>query len=307
MGEHYIGIDIGGTTAKRVRLEAPGTVRDRARVETHGRAAGELIDALVAAARPWLDDRRAPARALGVAVPGLVDRAAGSVLPGCNLQQLDGFPIVAALRDATGLPVELDNDANAAGLAEALLGAARGADSVVCLTVGWGVGGAIVVGGRLWRGHSGMAGELGRLRLGEDGSRTLEADIGAAAVVAAYRERGGRVAGDTDARQVAARADEGDEAAREALARCGRRLGVGLAILVNLLNPERIVVGGGIVGAGEWFLGPARRECGRRARGAAWDRCELVVSKLGAEAGAIGAALLCCEEPRGHNWPRDHP
>jgi len=111
-------------------------------------------------------------------------------------------------------------------------------------------------------------------------------------VVAGYRERGGVLPDDASADVVSRRADAGDQAARDALAACGARLGVGLGLVVNLLNPERIVVGGGVAGAGEWFLGPAREEASRRAWAPIASQCDIVAAQLGPMAGAIGAALL---------------
>lgn len=296
MSGRWIGVDIGGTAAKLVCLATDGAVVSRATIDSRCARAAELVEAIAAATRAWRVQGEEPASALGVAIPGLVDRAGGRVLPGCNLEYLDGVDIVAELQRATGLPVVLDNDANAAGLAEARFGAAQDCDSAVCLTVGFGVGGAVLLDGRLWRGHSGMAGELGRLRLRADSESSLEQEVAAAAIVAAYRRHGGALDGDHDVAEVAARADAGDPAAQRALTSCGERLGVGLAIIVNLLNPERIVVGGGIARSTAWYLEPARREGRRRARSAAWDRCEVVTAQLGAAAGAIGAALLCGED-----------
>lgn len=300
MGESWIGVDIGATRTKLVHMEPTGEVLDRLEIDSRYDSPDELLAAVQSAIQPWLQPARGVgATALGVAVPGLVDRAAGRVLCAPNLMELDDFAIVGALQQATGLRVELDNDAHAAGLAEARLGAAAGCDSAVCLTVGTGVGGAIIKDGRLWRGHSGMAGELGRLMIDAEAETYLEEGVGAAAVEIAYRRQSGCTAGDIDAAAVARLADEGDVAAQQALARCGERLGVGLAILVNLFNPQRIVVGGGVAGAGEWFLDPARREGRRRAWQPSWNRCEVVAARLGAEAGAIGAALLCHEEAAG--------
>ena len=297
MGELFIGVDIGGTRTKLVLLEHPATVRDSGEIPSRLDGGQELVNAVAEAARGWLAQLPAPV-ALGVAVPGIVDRAAGRVLEAPNLDILDGLDICAALHSATGVEVSLDNDANAAGLAEARLGAAAGCRSAVCLTVGTGVGGAIIHEGQLWRGHSDMAGEIGHLAVGCDPTRYLEEDVGAGAVVRAYRQLSGQAAEGVDAATVARRAEVGDDAARQALAQCGAQLGIGLAILVDLLNPERIVVGGGVAGAGEWFLGPARSEGRRRAWPQSWSHCEVVVARLGAQAGAIGAALLAAERGR---------
>jgi glucokinase len=295
MSERWIGVDIGGTRTKLVYFAPPDTVLGRAEVDSRHDTGADLVRAITAAVQPWVEGRDG-VTAVGVAVAGLVDRATGRVLRSPNLSTLEGFAIVDALRAAIGARVELDNDANAAGLAEARLGAAAGSDSAVCLTVGTGVGGAIVERGRLWRGHGGMAGEIGRMLIDEAAETYFEEGVGAAAVVSGYLEYGGSAVADLDAAAVARRADAGDEAARRALQRCGERLGVGLAILVNLFNPQVIVIGGGLAGAGEWFLGPARREGERRAWAEAWQQCQVVVARLGTDAGAIGAALLCAPE-----------
>lgn len=294
MSERYIGVDVGGTSTKLVLFEAPATVHERRALPSRWSSGDEFVASVIAVLQPWLaSDAGAAVSAVGLGVAGLIDRGGGRLLRAPNLEMLEGFALVPALRAATGLRVEIDNDANAAGLAEATLGAAVGCTSAVCLTVGTGVGGAIVQEGRLWRGHAGMAGEIGRLLLDDDAPSYLEDEVGAAAVVRRYREGDGATVDDIDAAEVARRADQGDEAAQQALADCGRRLGVGLAVLVNLLNPERIVIGGGIAGAGKWFLDPARREGERRAWPLAWEQCEIVAAQLGADAGAIGAALLC--------------
>lgn len=297
MSERCIGVDIGGTNTKLIWLEPPSKVLDRGQVDSRRASAEDLVDAIVTAIRPWTRGS-APATAMGIGVAGLVERGAGRVVGAPNLDILRDFAIGPALRDAAGLRTELDNDANAAGLAEARLGAAVGCDSAVCLTVGTGVGGALIAHGRLWRGHSGMAGELGRVLLDEEAQEYFEEGVGAAAVVREYYERSGLdpAEGEIEAVEVSRRAEAGDEAARQALARCGERLGLGLAILVNLFNPERIVIGGGLAGAGSWFLDAARREGERRAWIQAWRACEVVVGRLGGDAGAIGAALLCLEQ-----------
>jgi len=294
MSERWMGVDVGATRTKLVLLEPPDVVCDRRQIDSQCGSAEELAGAVVEALQAWVQPSKgAAATGLGIAVPGLVDRNEGRVLCAPNLKVLNDFAVGAALQEATGLPVALDNDANAAGLAEARMGAAVGCHSAVCLTVGTGVGGAIIDHGRLRRGYSDMAGEFGRVLLDPGSDRPFEEGVGAAAVVKGYCERSGVRPDEIDAAGVARLADAGDIAAQQALAGCGKRLGVGLAILVNLLNPERIVVGGGVAGAGDWFLGPARSEGKRRAWARSWERCEVVKGELGTDAGAIGAALLC--------------
>ena len=295
MIERAIGVDIGGTRTKLVLLEAPGTVIEAREIGSDFATAEAVVEVITMETAVWrqLDEGTPPS--LGLAVPGLVERDAGRVLSAPNLKVLDNFAIAIALEATTGLHVEVDNDAHAFGLAEAHLGAAAGYDSAVCLTVGTGVGGAIIHAGTVWRGHGGLAGELGHLVLDPEASQFFEQEVGGGAVVAEYRRLAENPTADVDAEVVARFADSGDNAARQALALCGRRLGVGLAILVNLLNPQRIVIGGGVVDAGEWFLGPARIEGERRAWAESWAQCEVVPAALGPMAGAIGAALLSLE------------
>tara|TARA_B000000460_G_scaffold112435_1_gene78871 strand:- start:314 stop:1219 length:906 start_codon:yes stop_codon:yes gene_type:complete len=293
--ERAIGVDIGGTRTKLVLLEAPGTVIEAREIGSDFATAEAVVEVITMETAVWrqLDEGTPPS--LGLAVPGLVERDAGRVLSAPNLKVLDNFAIAIALEATTGLHVEVDNDAHTFGLAEAHLGAAAGYDSAVCLTVGTGVGGAIIHAGTVWRGHGGLAGELGHLVLDPEASQFFEQEVGGGAVVAEYRRLAENPTADVDAEVVARFADSGDNAARQALALCGRRLGVGLAILVNLLNPQRIVIGGGVVDAGEWFLGPARIEGERRAWAESWAQCEVVPAALGPMAGAIGAALLSLE------------
>ena len=293
--ERAIGVDIGGTRTKLVLLEAPGTVIEAREIGSDFATAEAVVEVITMETAVWrqLDEGTPPS--LGLAVPGLVERDAGRVLSAPNLNVLDNFAIAIALEATTGLHVEVDNDAHTFGLAEAHLGAAAGYDSAVCLTVGTGVGGAIIHAGTVWRGHGGLAGELGHLVLDPEASQFFEQEVGGGAVVAEYRRLAENPTADVDAEVVARFADSGDNAARQALALCGRRLGVGLAILVNLLNPQRIVIGGGVVDAGEWFLGPARIEGERRAWAESWAQCEVVPAALGPMAGAIGAALLSLE------------
>ena len=295
MIERAIGVDIGGTRTKLVLLEAPGTVIEAREIGSDFATAEAVVEVITMETAVWrqLDEGTPPS--LGLAVPGLVERDAGRVLSAPNLKVLDNFAIAIALEATTGLHVEVDNDAHTFGLAEAHLGAAAGYDSAVCLTVGTGVGGAIIHAGTVWRGHGGLAGELGHLVLDPEPSQFFEQEVGGGAVVAEYRRLAENPTADVDAEVVARFADSGDNAARQALALCGRRLGVGLAILVNLLNPQRIVIGGGVVDAGEWFLGPARIEGERRAWAESWAQCEVVPAALGPMAGAIGAALLSLE------------
>ncbi|MFQ5743984.1 MAG: ROK family protein [Acidobacteriota bacterium] len=294
-----IGVDVGGSSIKLGLVDGQGSILEERRIASLYGSGQAMVAAVAEAVDPWCSLGPGSAVGIGIGLPGLIDQRRGVVRRAPNLPYLDGFPITSAASDRFALPVRIDNDANAAGLAEAHFGAAVGADVAVCLTLGTGVGGAIIEAGRVWRGHGGLAGEIGHIVVRSHGSPCgcgghgcLETEVAAAAVVRRYLEAAGDQEGEVDAAEVGRRAASGDAAARAALAACGRYLGIGLAILVNLLNPQRLVIGGGLADAGGWLVGPARQEAARRAWTEAWEDCDLVAAVLGAKAGLVGAACL---------------
>jgi glucokinase len=224
---------------------------------------------------------------------------------------LEDLDFKAEMASRLGVPVEIDNDANVACLAEWRIGAARGARNVVMLTLGTGVGGGLVLDGRLYRGSIGSGAELGHVSIDENGPHCqghcngrgcLEVLASATGVMAAAQQiasdhpHGGlataRAAGeDLDARYIIDRARAGDEEAIRVFAIVGRHLGVGIANLVNVFNPEVVVIGGGVAAAGEALLAPAREEYERRVLKATAG-ARIVAAELGNDAGVLGAAAL---------------
>jgi glucokinase len=225
------------------------------------------------------------------------------------------------MRERLGIPVVVDNDGNCAVLAEARFGAGGGAGDVVMLTLGTGIGGGLVLGGALQRGWIGAGGELGHIVIDMDGPPCqgncpnrgcLEVMASGSALV---REASLRVARrpDTalgraleDGREltgpfITELAHDGDPVALDAIGSVGRALGVGLSSIVNMLNPEVIVIGGGVIAAGEMLLGPARAEMHARALAPARDAVRVVAASYGEQAGMIGAALLAREEAGGRS------
>jgi glucokinase len=202
-----------------------------------------------------------------------------------------GRPIADPLADALGRPVRLINDGHAFALAEARIGAARGAEDVLCIVCGTGIGGGLVIGGRLHLGVEDRAGEVGHHTVVEDGPLCgcgnhgcLETLAGARAIAAAAQQ--------PSFDDVVAAARRGDERAREAIRRAAAYIGIAIANLTIFITPERIVVGGGVAEAGELLLDPLRAEVERRAgRVAPLHAIEIVPATLGADAGAVGAAL----------------
>ena len=251
--------------------------------------------------------------ACGCGCAGLVDRTSGIVRTSPNLPSWRDVELSKALEDRLGLSTTLENDANAAAYAEYIAGAARGSTNAVMLTLGTGVGGGIVLGGRLYRGSHGTAGEIGHSTISLDGPLCscgargcLETLLSAASIAtrAADLKAAGRrsslaaVSADRaiTAKDVGEAAADGDAVAVEALGAAGILLGAGLATVVQILDPDVIVVGGGGAAVGEHLLGPARREMMARVQGCDFRAPRVVPAELGEAAGVVGAALLARDD-----------
>ena len=304
-----LGVDIGGTKVLGVALDEDGTVVAEHRVPTP-RGSEALVDdvlEVVAVLRDACDG----ASAVGVGLPGLVDRS-GVLRFAPNLPGVVELPVGRLVADAIGLPVIVDNDATCATWAEHRVGAARGAADVILVTLGTGIGGGIVLDGRLMRGAHGFAGEIGHMVVDADGIACVcgrrgcweryasGSGLGRIAREAAEAGLGRRLValagGDPDlvrGEHVTAAALEGDAEALAVLDRFAGWFAVGLANLVHILDVGTCVVGGGLVEAGDVVLGPIRRAFVDRV--VAPDHrppVPIVPAELGERAGAIGAALL---------------
>jgi glucokinase len=255
-------------------------------------------------------EARPAVAAIGLGIPCTIDRERGVAVMAVNLE-LAGVPIRDLMHERLGLPVELDNDANAAILAEHRFGAARGADNAVMLTIGTGIGGGLVLGGEVFRGSSGGAAELGHIVIDKDGppcqgncpnrgcvevfaSGTAIAREGLAAAERAPDSTLGNALAQgvtLDGKEVTDAALEGDPVAIGVLEKVGRRLGVALASLANIFDPDVIVIGGGVIRAGDLLLDPARAELATRAL-SPMNRTPVAAAELGPDAGMIGAATM---------------
>jgi glucokinase len=306
-----IGVDLGGTKLLAGTVDAELRVHHRAYRLSRPDAVVETIVEAVEEAR---EAARGEIRAVGVGVPCLIAPGSG-VAMACNHFALVDVPLRDLLAERLGLPVVVDNDATAALVAEWRYGAARGARNVLILTIGTGVGGGMVVDGRILRGASGAAGELGHVVIDESGPPCpgncpgrgcLESFVSGPALA-----REGRARADAEPESALGRAlaagreitgplvtelaHDGDEAARAAVVVLGRHLGVGMTSLVNVFNPEVIVVGGGLVAAGDLLLAPAREVVAERALVPARDQVRIVPARFGDESGMLGAAALAFE------------
>jgi glucokinase len=291
---HHLGIDLGATNLKWAALEHAGDtwrILDRGQVPTNASDGPDAVLGRIADLGRAALGRWPLSASLGIGVPGLYDPVAGTTrflvnFPGAWA----GKPVAGPVGAALGLPVALINDARAFGLAELRLGAGRGASSMVGLTLGTGVGGVIAIDGRVHLGHDGTAGEVGHQTIDPDGPLCNCGNHGCLESFA----RADRIAAACGTETVEAAveaADAGDARALDGLAQVGRYLGIGIANMITVISPDRVVIGGGIAAAGDLLLGPIRDEVRRRVLMTSLNEVEIVTAELGTWAGAIGAAI----------------
>lgn len=305
--EVVLALDIGGTKIAAGLVDANGRCLVEHKVAT---PASEGVDAIIAACvaltqrlERTLPQGRRPI-ALGVGSGGQFEWPTGRVLSATSLLPgWEGLSLAKRLEEATGLPTIVDNDVHAAALGEAWLGAGQGVLDFVCVFIGTGVGGAIVSNGHLLRGAVGAAGELGHLLLVPGGRRCscgrqgcLEAYVSGPALLLQYNERvqahtETETRSPTTVSELVALAKAGDAAAQQVLATAHQYLGSALASIANILNPSRILLGGGVIEAGAFRTKELATTIRREALGAA-RHVEVICAKLGTRAGLLGAARL---------------
>lgn len=297
----FVGLDVGGTNLKAARIDRDGRVLDRRQEPIAKSSVGELLDQLEHAVQA-LDGGRTTA--VGVGVPGIVEHN-GRVRAAPNIPVLDGQVIAGELWQRTGRPTFLENDANAAALAEAWLGAGGGTENLLFVSLGTGVGGGIVLGGQVWAGRSGYAGELGHIQVQEGGRACgcgahgcVETLAGASAWVRLADERLATGRASTlrgiplDPAVISQAAREGDALAIEVVDEVARALGIGIAATLLLLNLECVVIGGGVAGAGAVLLERVIRHVQQRVFPQVFADTQIRMAELGSEAGVIGAARV---------------
>ena len=306
-----IGVDIGGTKVAAGVVDEQGTVLARTRHPTPSADPDAVEDVIALCVEELRRDHEVAA--VGIGAAGFIDHSTGTILVAPNLAWRDE-PLQAAVTQRTGLPVTVDNDANTAAWAEYRFGAGRGEDHLVVVTVGTGIGGGIVLNGRLYHGRWGIAAEFGHMQISQSGRRCGCGQHGCweqycsgrallheareiADVQPGYGKRllelgGGRPEG-IEAPEVTIAAREGDPAAIDCFNEIGAWLGQGLADLAATLDPGCFVIGGGVSDAGELLLAPARAVFEARLTGSgARPVAEVRLAELGNEAGLVGAADL---------------
>jgi glucokinase len=296
----FIGLDIGGTFLKGAQIGEDGQVLERMREPIAKTKAEDLLRQLEAAVRSLGGPDQS---AVGVGVPGIVD-SQSQVRVSPNISSLNGIPVGAELGRRLGRPVFLENDANAAALAEAWIGAGRGADSVLLLTLGTGIGGGVVLGGRIWTGVSGYAGEIGHIHVDPDGVPCGCGSWGCLETIAgapgwqrraekALETRESRLRGrQLEPKVIVEAARQGDAVALEIVGGAARALGIGIAAALLLLNVDRVVIAGGVAAAGDFLLDRIVEETRRRVFGNVFGDCTFRLAELGADTGVIGAARV---------------
>jgi glucokinase len=292
-GARVIGVDVGGTKTLGAVVTRAGEIE--ARLERPAESSSQ--EALLASLDGLIEELRAgtDVAALGIGIPSRIDQWRGRSISAVNLP-LEGVDLRDRMREEHGLPVGIENDANAAAIGEWKAGVARGASNVVMLTLGTGVGGGLIVDGRPFRGSTGSAAELGHIVIDVDGPPCpcgghghLESYACGPVADRIARELFGPEA---DAEDLVSRARESDTTAKDALGGIGRKLGAGIATFVNVFEPELVVVGGGFGAAGELLLEPAREVVAREGLEPGRDAVRIVEAELGVDAGVIGAAMI---------------
>lgn len=303
--------DLGGTHLRAATVDQQGKIHFRSKQNTpQGTDPNEIVAAVVNAVGEYRKELGAEPdelQAVSLVVPGTVNVAEGIVVKAPNLPCLDGFPLTTALTNELGLPAILENDANAAAVGEMWQGAARGCRTIICVTLGTGVGGGIILDGELWRGVDGAAAEIGHMCVDPFGGVActcgsrgcLEVFASATAIVRMTREASPRypesvlhASSNLTAEAIFAAGLEGDELALEIFRRMGVYLGIGLANLINILNPEMIVIGGGVVNGWDLFEKHMMQQVEERAFPLLAARVKIERAKCGDYAGLLGAARL---------------
>lgn len=303
--KNFIGINVSGTKIRAALIDEDGRLVQRHEATVTSENIVPQLASIAAELRPALG----VVAALGVAIPGLVNRQTDRVVDSRDLPATMFEDLHGGLQRATSLRVEIENDANAAAYGEFKVGAGRGSRNLFYMMIGNGIGGAIILDGKLWTGASGFAGEVGHITIDTEGLECICGNTGCLETLASapsivrraherlYRDNTSSLSRlglnkNFNAEDVAHAAREGDDFAAMMIERTGKYIGTGVASVINLLNIERIVLGGGVMDAGPLILNPIIQEVKRRAFQPCFDATSIVISELGLDAAPIGVALL---------------
>ena len=309
-----IGIDVGGTNVKIALVDENGKIIYSNSVPTYAKMGYEYtVNNIKQSIRDLMKETNTTEKdieGIGFDFPGQVDYQTGIVKLAPNIPGWVNVPIAKMIEEEFKIPTKIDNDVRCAALGEMKFGAGRGCKNFICITVGTGIGSGIVINGQLVRGAANAAGEIGHIKLQMDdgplcgcGDRgCLEAYASGPAIVAMAQDylKGGKSAkfaemasdGEITPYIVAKAAEAGDPVAKRIFEIMGHRIGMGLTSVINLLNPEKVIVGGGVAECGDLLLEPIRKTIKERAMAVAGASVEIVPAELGNSAGVIGASML---------------
>jgi glucokinase len=300
--KYSIGVDIGGTNIPVALVDQAGKIVDIIEKKTQAHDGPDSVVKRIAESVKELCSKvdNCSLAGIGLGAPGALDIKKGIIITSPNLSGWNNVPLLKMLNEATGLKVKMDNDANCAAIGEHWIGGARGSNNAIIITLGTGVGGGIIIDGKIFRGSHGTAGELGHITIEKDGrlcncgnKGCLEAYASATGAVITAKELGLKV--DT-AYDIFVKAEQKDELAQKALEISGRYLGIGIASFANIFDPDVIVVGGGFSSAYKYLLPAAKDEAYNRSFKTIMDKLSIKRAELGNNAGIIGAARLSFTE-----------
>lgn len=310
-----IGIDVGGTNVKIALVDGEGKIIYSNSVPTYAQMGYEYtVNNIKQAIRDLMKETNTDAKeieGIGFDFPGQVDYKTGVVKLAPNIPGWVNIPIAQMIEEEFNIPTRIDNDVRCAALGELKFGAGKGCENFVCITVGTGIGSGLVINGQLVRGAANAAGEIGHIKLQMNGgpicgcgdTGCLEAFASGPSIVAMAQEylKGGKSTkfremagadGEITPYIVAKAAEAGDPVAKRIFEIVGTYIGMGLVSVINLLNPEKVIIGGGVAAAGDLLLDPIRKTIKERAMVVAGNSVEIVPAELGNSAGVIGASML---------------
>lgn len=307
--EYAIGIDLGGTNVKYALIDNEGVFHFDGILPSMAEVSAEAVIGQLAEAVSQVKKVAAlngiDLKGVGIGTPGIVDETGRVVVGGAeNIRGWENIALADRLEEISGLPVRMGNDANLMGLGETVFGAGRGASDVVFITVGTGIGGAVVIGGKLFAGYAGRGTELGHVPLIADGEKCACGSVGclehyasASALVRRFCDRMKRESpafdpGNVDGKYIVGLYRQGDAVAVESLDEHCDFLGHGIAGFINIFSPQKVVIGGGLSQAGEFYISKVREAAMKYSMRDCAVNTEIVAAELGNRAGCLGAASL---------------
>ncbi|MBI5700566.1 ROK family protein [Candidatus Saganbacteria bacterium] len=292
MKKYFAGIDIGGTKIASAIADSNGKIVSDINVPTHAdQGKTKVIANIIKSVKTLIAGNKVKVSAIGIGAPGPIIYDKGIIINPPNLSGWKKVNLKSILEDEFNMPVYVDNDANCAALGEALFGAGVNAKDFLYITVSTGIGGGIIIDRKIYRGKNGSAGEFGHMIIDPSGYKCgcgNYGDLEAMASGTSIRKRSG-----DDAMAIHIKAGQGDKKALKVIDETTKYLGMGLANLINIFNPELVVVGGGLSNMGELLLKPTRKYAKEYSLPLPYSSVKIVRAKLGSNSGVMGAIALC--------------